>query len=600
MKENQIKGWWKLVAPYSGWVLSIIWLSFLCWLAFLRHLGDTGLVDETEPLFAEAARQMTVTGDWITPYFNGETRFDKPPLVYWLMAIGYQIIGVNEWAVRLPSAVSAIALSIFCFFTLRFFGFTNINKAKITPYQLWLAGWLGAAFITLNIETIIWARTGVSDMLLSGCMGGALFCFFWGYVNRRNREEEINKRDFPSKWYVAFYLLSALAVLTKGPVGIVLPGIVIFSFLLYVGKLQEVLQEMQIVKGGLIFLVLTLPWYFLVTIKNGSAFTDSFFGYHNFERFTGEVNGHGGPWYYYFLVVLIGFIPWSIYLPLAINRLQWWRLSFWRNQPREAQLGIFALFWFLGVFAFFTVAVTKLPSYVLPLLCSAAILVALFWSEIVTENSHNLPKNQFGLLLSGILNSLLLIILAIFFVYSPNVIGSDKAAPNLDQIIAQSNLNWLGGIIWLTAALIIALLITAPKYWRYLWGVNLVAFIAFILFVLTPASFLVDNVRQLPLRELSTQISQVKQPGEEIIMIGFKKPSLVFYTRNPVKFFNYAQKARRYIKENNSSQESTSVLLLIRPKYIQDLKLQPGEYQLISQQKPYTLIRVSRQTIITN
>ncbi|HAO11731.1 MAG TPA: glycosyltransferase, partial [Planktothrix sp. UBA8407] len=85
-------------------LLSLLWLCAIASLAFLWNLGNIGLVDETEPLFAEAARQMTVTGDFITPYFNGATRFDKPPLVYWLMAVAYRAIGVNEWAVRLPSA----------------------------------------------------------------------------------------------------------------------------------------------------------------------------------------------------------------------------------------------------------------------------------------------------------------------------------------------------------------------------------------------------------------------------------------------------------------------------------------------------------------
>ncbi|MFP4575239.1 MAG: ArnT family glycosyltransferase, partial [Coleofasciculus sp.] len=118
---------------------SVLGLAAICWVAFLWHLGSTGLVDETEPLFAEAARQMTVTGDWITPYFNGETRFDKPPLVYWLMAIGYHLIGVNEWAVRLPSAMSAIALTVLGFYTLRYFGIsrprTLVDQAVSYPLE---------------------------------------------------------------------------------------------------------------------------------------------------------------------------------------------------------------------------------------------------------------------------------------------------------------------------------------------------------------------------------------------------------------------------------------------------------------------------------
>lgn len=89
------------------WV-AVGWVMLMCGIAFFLGLASVGLVDETEPLFAEASRQMTVTGDWVTPYFNGVTRFDKPPLVYWLMAIGFQIFGAGEWAVRLPSALSLI------------------------------------------------------------------------------------------------------------------------------------------------------------------------------------------------------------------------------------------------------------------------------------------------------------------------------------------------------------------------------------------------------------------------------------------------------------------------------------------------------------
>src|SRR5919199_1512458 len=113
--------------PMPAWGLAILWLLSLGFLAFFWNLGSTGLIDETEPLFAEAARQMTVTGDWITPYFNSVTRFDKPPLIYWGQAIAYQTFGVNEFAARLPSALAGFALTCFCFYTLRYFGSPSRN-----------------------------------------------------------------------------------------------------------------------------------------------------------------------------------------------------------------------------------------------------------------------------------------------------------------------------------------------------------------------------------------------------------------------------------------------------------------------------------------
>ena len=118
--------WYKKTTKNSALVwMAILWLLAVCWLAFFCNLGKNGLLDETEPLFVEAARQMTVTGDWITPYFNGETRFDKPPLIYWLMAIAFQTFGVNEWAARLPSALAGLCLTFFCFYGIKRFGFTD-------------------------------------------------------------------------------------------------------------------------------------------------------------------------------------------------------------------------------------------------------------------------------------------------------------------------------------------------------------------------------------------------------------------------------------------------------------------------------------------
>lgn len=138
--------------PAFAWAMSALWLVLLCGIAFWWHLGSVGLIDETEPLFAEAARQMTLTGDWITPYFNEATRFDKPPLVYWLMAIAYQVVGVNEWAVRFPSALAASVLVIFGFFVLRRFGYPtpllgqdddSISADRRGDAPRWWAAWIG-------------------------------------------------------------------------------------------------------------------------------------------------------------------------------------------------------------------------------------------------------------------------------------------------------------------------------------------------------------------------------------------------------------------------------------------------------------------------
>ncbi|WP_204368697.1 ArnT family glycosyltransferase [Neosynechococcus sphagnicola] len=253
MKLKFIKShtqFWKLWEQYPAiaWVALGLWVVGIGGMAFCWNLGSVGLVDETEPLFAEAARQMTVTGDWLTPYFNGQTRFDKPPLIYWLMAIAYQGLGVNTWAARLPSALAAIALVALLGYTLRQFAMTAppdspAAAAVPKPLQPWLVAWIGTTVLTLNPLFITWARTGVSDMLLTACMDGSLLAFFCGYA----------QADCPPvqrRWYFTCYGLIALAILTKGPVGIVLPGLIISSFVLYVGQGRAVWREMQLPWGG--------------------------------------------------------------------------------------------------------------------------------------------------------------------------------------------------------------------------------------------------------------------------------------------------------------------------------------------------------------
>ncbi|MDJ0715065.1 MAG: glycosyltransferase family 39 protein [Prochloraceae cyanobacterium] len=612
-----IEQWWQTFEkdPKGTWIFSIVWLATIVWIAFLWNLGNTGLIDETEPLFAEAARQMTVTGNWITPYFNGETRFDKPPLVYWLMAIGYKLFGLNSWTVRFPSVLAAIALTVLGFYILRYFGFANpaatqpqALQSGRTQRQLWLSAWIGSALIAFNMETLIWARLGVSDMLLSGCMGGSLFCFFHGYVSKTKKEhsQSILQNPFSkisNSWYLAFYILLGLAVLTKGPVGIVLPGLIICLFLLYVGKFRQVLAEMGVFWGGLIFLLMTVPWYVLVILENGSAYINSFFGYHNFERFTSVVNDHWAPWYFYFLIVLGLFAPWSIYLPLAIARQRVWQRNFWVAQPRYAQLSLFALFWFAVIFIFFSISVTKLPSYVLPLMPAGAILVALLWSEELTKNSlssgqKNQQKNSYGFLLSAIVNILFLILLAIAFVFVTNFFGPDPTAPNLRESLRASGLTGRGGIIWATTAAISIILLSKRERWGWLSLTNCIGFVACFVFVVTPAFFMLDNLRQLPLRQLSQTIVRVQQPGEDLWAIGIKKPSIVFYTQRPVQFFKNQFFLRVYAKDpENYSKHSDSLLILSQKKFISKIPLAAQDYESLNEKGAYELIRVAKEKV---
>ncbi|MBW4614873.1 MAG: glycosyltransferase family 39 protein [Desmonostoc vinosum HA7617-LM4] len=630
--------------PALAVTVAVLWLILIGFLAFGWNLGNIGLIDETEPLFAEASRQMFITGDWITPFFNGQTRFDKPALIYWCQLIAYAMIGVNEWAVRLPSAIAAMGVISLAFYTVQWcLAKQDVLEETSRSTRRYLTAFIAAAIMAFNPEMIIWGRVGVSDMLLTGCTASALLCFFLGYAGTgdagtrgrgdagtRGRGDAENylsvsssqhqfptpntsfllstSSQFPNKWYLACYVLIAAAILTKGPVGIVLPVIIMAAFLLYLGKVTEVLREMHILLGIAIILALALPWYVLVIWRNGWDYINSFFGYHNLERFTGVVNAHSAPWYFYFLVVLLGFAPYSVYLPVAIARLKFWQRSYWLAQERSGQLGLFAWFWFAGIFGFFSVAVTKLPSYVLPLMPAAAILVALLWSDLIQDtrtqghgDTGTRGRGDVGsfisaspsLLWTGWINVIFLSILSVVLFHGTQLIGRDPAVPNFRQLIQQSGLPVIGGVIWLVCAVLVAGLLLSRR-WQNIININLLGFVFFLILVLTPALFLMDRERQLPLRELSAIALQARQPNEELVMVGFKKPSVTFYSQTQVNYLRFSKDTVEYIKNQAvKSSKSPSLLLLAEQKRFLQMDLQPDEYKNLGTKGAYTLTRVS-------
>jgi 4-amino-4-deoxy-L-arabinose transferase-like glycosyltransferase len=584
--------WFKNIEqrPALAVTIAIVWLLLINFIAFGWNLGNIGLIDETEPLFAEASRQMLVTGDWITPFFNGETRFDKPALIYWCQAIAYAIMGVNEWAARIPSALAATGVTALAFYVVQWhFAKKDELEQVANPTRRYLTAAVASALMALNPEMIVWGRVGVSDMLLTGCIASALLCFFLGYAQNSAPSR------FPNKWYLASYVLMAGAILTKGPVGIVLPALIMIAFGLYLGKFWELWREMRLILGLFLVFLISAPWYALVTWRNGWNFINAFFGYHNIERFTDVVNGHSAPWYFYFLVVLLGFAPYSVFIPASITRLKFWQRQHIINQERSQHLGLFASFWFLGVFGFFTIAVTKLPSYVLPLMPAAAILVALFWSDLFSHTQTNQSFKSFRI--SSWVNVALLSTIAVGLFNLFKLVGTDPAAPELYQQIQNSGLTKLGGIIWLVAAIILAALILTHRF-RPIIAINVLAFVAFLAIVLMPALFLMDAQRQLPLRQLSVLAVQEKQPNEELVMVGFKKPTVTFYSQKTVNYLKFSQEALDYIHSQAAKKtDPPSLLLLAEQKKLLEMDLPPDDYKNIATKGAYHLIRIPFQRL---
>lgn len=310
---------------------------------FLLGLGNMALTDPDEVFYAQTAKEMLDKGDWVTPHIFGQPQFEKPVFYYWLVMVSYKIFGVNEFAARFPSAVFGILGILGIYYLGR-----NIFSSR--------AGLYASLIMATSIEYIILARACVTDMVLCVFILWGFMFYFEGYLNQDSR-----------KYYLWSAVMFAGAVLTKGPVGLVLPLGVLLLFLIYKKDLKAILRY-PIVPGVIIFLAVVAPWYLLMYKKHGMVFIDHFFGFQNITRFLHPEHKSGDVVYYYLPILLGGFLPWSIFLPQGISRVV-------RNDSKRKQWHVFLAIWIVVFFLFFTFSRTKLPTYIFPLFPALAIFM---------------------------------------------------------------------------------------------------------------------------------------------------------------------------------------------------------------------------------
>ena len=488
------------------------------------QLGSTGLVDETPPKFASAARGMSVTGDWLTPRANGIPRFDKPPLIYWFMGLVYSMPGqetwdpLGTWAARFPSAFSSLLVMLFLGDTVMRWP----QKNEVFPRR---TGIITALAFGLSPLVLIWSRIAVSDALLCSTLAISMILQWRCYV-----------RPSGSSWVYAWIALG-FAVLTKGPVALVLMGMTLLMFALAQGEFSFLCNRLRPIPGLLITALISLPWYLLELVAEGQPFWDSFFGYHNFQRFTSVVNSHQEPWWFFGLILVIASLPFT---PLLLQGIANAFLSLRYkaeniNLKREDSLLIFAACWLICVFLLFTCAGTKLPSYWLPATPAAAILIG------YAESSSRKNETKTFFLFAWIASICLLILIA-SLMWSSLIwerVGfleqiNDPEIPGFGQEIISSGILIRAAICFTVSSCFGVILFLRPKPGQLLALQGPLVF--FNLLFLLPMFGIVDRLRQLPLRQASALLVSAQKPGEALIMVGINKPSVHFYTEQVVLY----------------------------------------------------------------
>lgn len=305
-----------------------------------------------KPNYAETAREMVLSGDWISPQIYGRFWYDKPIFYYWELAASFAVFGFNEAAARLPAAIMGTASLLFTYWFSR-----KVYGEKI--------GWLSALIFGVSVETWILSKSVITDTTLYLFMSAAVAFFYLGYAENR-------------KYYYLCYVAAAFATLTKGPIGILLPGLGCVLFLLYKKDIREMLH-VHLISGLILFALIGAPWYGIMWHIHGNDFILNFLGVHNFLRATVSEHPSHNTWYFYIIVYLVGFLPWSIFIPYSLYKRWKERKLDFRSAKDATQL---LAFYALGVFVFFELIATKYTTYTFPALFSMAILTAILYQNI--------------------------------------------------------------------------------------------------------------------------------------------------------------------------------------------------------------------------
>lgn len=336
-------------------------LAGFCAFLFFYGLGSFGLIGADEPRYAQVAREMFARHDWITPTLGGVAWLEKPALYYWQAMLSYRILGVSDWAARVPSAVDAtfMVFAVYCFLR-RFRPGMHLDGALIAASA---AGVIG------------FARAASMDMPLTAAFAIAMLAWYAWYESQ-------------ARSYLALcYAFLALGTLAKGPVAPFLAVLIIAIFAAAKGDLGLIRRALWL-PGILLFLLIALPWYVAVQIRN-PQFLRVFILEHNLARFGTNLYHHPEPFWYYLPVALLALVPWAVLViaSLCESVRGWWSEK--REMLRgEDALNVFLVLWLTVPLVFFSLSQSKLPGYIVPALPAGALLLAEYVRRYAAEEKR--------------------------------------------------------------------------------------------------------------------------------------------------------------------------------------------------------------------
>ena len=452
------------------------------------------LANPDEGRYSEISREMAATGDWVTPRLNGLKYFEKPPLQYWASALSFRLFGENEYTARLYIVLAGFcAIALLGFLGKRLWGWdmaiASMMAIACSPYFMALGG-----IVTLDMGLTLWTTA-------------TLFAFI-GAEGARDRPAT------QLRWMLCAWAGMALAVLSKGLVGIIFAGAAVF-IVMVMRRDIKVLERLHLIPGLAIFLAIAAPWFVAVSMAN-DEFAQFFFIHEHFARFLTRAHRRVEPWWYFLPIVAAGFLPWMFAMPAAIA-------GAWREEEgRDFQPLRISILWAAFVVAFFSASGSKLPTYVLPAFPPLALVLGRYLQLA--------PERRLALW-SGLTIPVALILVVVAYRVP------DSAKDAWTRALYEGAMPWAvaAAVILLAGAIVTTLLMLRRKRWPAL---AVAAFAAILLIDCGEEAYEELTPRQSGVGVAEKMKAQMK-PGSRLYSVGHYEQTVPFYLQRMLQLFDY-------------------------------------------------------------
>lgn len=358
-------------------------LLLICYFVFFFNIGNYALMDVDETRYVSMARDMFHSKDFLTLYLNGEYFFEKPPLYFWGECLSFAIFGkINEFTARFPVALYGTLSTLIVYFT----------GKKIVSRRF---GFISAVILATTLEFVMLAKFAILDIVVTTCVG---FSVMFGFLTQFVQDK--NKKYF---WWL-FYIFSGLAVMAKGIPGFVVPFAVMFFVTIANKTFKQVFRPQYILPGFLLFFLIVVPWHLIMFKIHDPLFFREYIIKHHLERFlnSNEINREQ-PFYFYFITVLWGLIPWVFSaIAVGITKLKSFKKFAVENLSDRHKFLLFNVIAFAVIMLFFSSSSTKLITYILPVYFFTAFIMGALWESYVFDEKYKKPVNLSVYILGGI------------------------------------------------------------------------------------------------------------------------------------------------------------------------------------------------------